>query len=214
LSDSTILTPVFNYPDSVLYVLIGTGANGCVSKDSVQMGVVHIILNLPSAGPICSDSSLLIAASTSATQVMWSPALGLNRTDTINPVFNYSQSVTYLVTVLEKGCSLSDSLKVDVEYCQSHLVAPNAFSPDGNGKNDHFTVFGNNIATYEIKIFNRWGEEVYYSDDVSQLNQQDQGWDGTYKGKKQDAGTFVYYITAKDVNGKNIELKGNVTLIR
>jgi gliding motility-associated-like protein len=75
-------------------------------------------------------------------------------------------------------------------------------------------VFGEFISTYQIKIFNRWGEEVYAANDVNDLNNLSRGWDGNYKGKKQDPGTFVYYISAKDINGKNIFKKGNLELIR
>ncbi len=214
LSDSTILTPTFNYADTMLYVLSATGANGCAGRDTVQISVIKVLLNLPPLPPICSDSTVTIAASSSASQIVWSPAEGLNRTDTINPVFKYTQSITYQVTATELGCNITDSLHIDVEYCLSHLVAPKAFAPNGNGMNENFTVYGDNIETYEIKIFNRWGEEVYYSNDVSELNQPGRGWNGTYKGKLQDAGSFAYYITAKDITGKTIQLKGNLILIR
>jgi gliding motility-associated-like protein len=93
-------------------------------------------------------------------------------------------------------------------------MAPEAFTPNSDGHNDFFTVFGKNISQYEIKIFNRWGQEVYSSDDVTELNNLGRGWDGTYKGKMEDIGTFSYYIVAKDINGKDIKEKGNVSLIR
>jgi gliding motility-associated-like protein len=62
---------------------------------------------------------------------------------------------------------------------------------------------------YELRIFNRWGELVYISKD------QHQGWDGTYKGRPVDVGTFVWWLTYKKVaNGPAFILKGDVTVIR
>lgn len=75
-------------------------------------------------------------------------------------------------------------------------------------------MFGENIADYEIRIYNRWGELVYASSDAGELNDLGRGWNGMYKGKLQSIGTFVYFITAKDAAGKKIEKKGNLTLIR
>ena len=119
-----------------------------------------------------------------------------------------------LVATDTNGCHVTDSVIITVEYCNTYIKAPQAFTPNGDGTNDHFTVYGKYISDYHIRIYNRWGEEVYSSNDINELNDLSRGWDGTYKGKLQDVGTFVYYIQAKDLNGKDLFKKGNITLIR
>ena len=94
------------------------------------------------------------------------------------------------------------------------MKVPSAFSPNGDGENDHFTVFAANLTTYEIRIFNRWGELVYTSNSLDELNNLDKGWDGTYKGKTQDIGTYIYYIKGVDIDNITREKKGNLTLIK
>ena len=94
------------------------------------------------------------------------------------------------------------------------IFIPNAFSPNGDGVNEHFTVFGKQITEYEIKIFNRVGSLMYISEDASEVSDTTRGWDGTYKGKMQDVGVYVYFIRGKDAKGSVFNKKGDITLIR
>ncbi|HSY76777.1 MAG TPA: gliding motility-associated C-terminal domain-containing protein, partial [Bacteroidia bacterium] len=65
----------------------------------------------------------------------------------------------------------------------------NAFSPNGDGKNDFFQpYFIDPPNTYYIHIYNRWGQMVFESNSVTP------GWDGNLKGKAQPVGTFIYYL--------------------
>ncbi len=148
----------------------------------------------------------------SGTDVVWSPALGLSSTTLLNPELNSTETATYILIGTDaNGCIAKDTVLIEIG-CNS-LKVPQAFTPNSDGVNDHFTVFGD-VKSYEIRIFNRWGELVYNSQDESELNDLNRGWDGTYKGALQQIGTFVYYITARDFSNKLIEKKGNLTLIR
>jgi len=110
--------------------------------------------------------------------------------------------------------TFTDSIKIEEEQCDSELDVPGAFTPNGDGNNDYFTVFGNNLSSYEIKIYNRWGELVYQSADATELNNLSRGWNGTLHDAPQSTGTFAYYIIARGSDGKLLEKKGNLTLIR
>ena len=88
------------------------------------------------------------------------------------------------------------------------IFTANAFSPNNDGTNDIFSVFVPNIASGEMTIFNRWGQAIYRSPDLSQ------GWDGTFKGSGVQEGVYVYVIKAIGVDGSNITRQGTVTLIR
>ena len=110
--------------------------------------------------------------------------------------------------------TFTDSIKIEEEQCDSELDVPGAFTPNGDGNNDYFTVFGSNLSSYDIKIYNRWGELVYQSADATELNNLSRGWNGTLYDAPQSTGTFAYYITARGSDGKLLEKKGNLTLIR
>ncbi len=88
------------------------------------------------------------------------------------------------------------------------LYAPNAFTPNGDGKNEQFRVFAPNIANGELRIFDRWGTEIYYSTNL------DMGWDGTFKGSDVQEGVYVFVVNAVGLNGDMITRSGTITLLR
>lgn len=94
---------------------------------------------------------------------------------------------------------------------------PNAFSPNNDGKNDVFLpkailIFnntGNPILDYEMEIFNRWGEKVFFSNDVNQ------GWDGKYNGQECEQGYYIYRLRALALDGVTaFNLEGTILLLR
>ncbi len=121
-----------------------------------------------------------------------------------------TQPGTYTVTAFNDCGSTTDEITIDVKECDSKPEVPNAFSPNGDGKNDVFRpVVRGPMYDYELRIFNRWGEMVFISKD------QYQGWDGTYKGRPVDVGTFVWWLTYKKATfGPAFIIKGDVTVIR
>lgn len=209
------LRPVFNYYQTTGFVVTATNPDGCKGYDSVNISVYSLSVNAGPDTTICDGETYLMAGTASTDSVEWIPSVGLSAVNIVNPVFNYGQTTKYYLQVTDSaGCKLNDSVTINVMYCNSYIKVPQAFTPNNDGVNDYFTVFGEYISDYQIKIFNRWGEEVYSSNDVNELNNLGRGWDGRYKGKLQDVGTFVYEIQATDLNGKNIFKKGNLTLIR
>lgn len=108
------------------------------------------------------------------------------------PVYTYTEEGLYSPTLIasnDDGCS--DTLTIE-EYIEvigeSKFFFPNAFSPNGDGVNDVFEVFGTGIREYYITIHDRWGELVFTSDDLTET------WDGTKNGKDMNPGVFVIYI--------------------
>ena len=91
------------------------------------------------------------------------------------------------------------------------FYVPNGFTPDGDGLNDVFRAYGDGIdlSNYSMQIFDRWGELMFETSNASN------GWNGTYKGKLAEAGTYVWKIIAKEDAGTVIhDNYGNVTLIK
>jgi len=87
------------------------------------------------------------------------------------------------------------------------LFIPNAFTPNGDGLNDTFGVSGEAIKDFNLKIFNRWGEVIFESNNVKDR------WDGTYMEEKVPEGSYVYMVTAAGANGKRHSREGNVKVI-
>jgi gliding motility-associated-like protein len=89
-----------------------------------------------------------------------------------------------------------------------YLKAPSAFTPNGDSNNDLFRFEAKNIQEFNLKIFNRWGEIVFSSGDVSQ------GWDGNVNGHPQHIDTYKYTVKAKSIYGYEFEKRGEFLLIR
>ncbi len=109
------------------------------------------------------------------------------------------------------GDQQSDSVRLTFTECYHCLLAPTAFSPNGDGLNDAFTVLSSCVFTsYHFSVFNRWGERVFTSSDIQEA------WDGTYKGQPCDVGVYYYYVHAQPVVEAVGEIKktGEITLLR
>ena len=108
-------------------------------------------------------------------------------------------------------CAKSDSVTVTVyEFvCGEPIIfLPNAFTPNDDGENDVLYLRGKNLSDLYLAIYDRWGELVFETQD------QEIGWDGTYKGKLAEPAVFVYYLEAECIDGQEYFKKGNVSLIR
>lgn len=88
------------------------------------------------------------------------------------------------------------------------IYVPNAFTPNGDGVNDVFLIYGTAIASVRLMIYNQWGSLVYTSTDITK------GWDGTYKGGKAPAGIYVYALETNMQDGKRVTKNGSLSLIR
>jgi gliding motility-associated-like protein len=122
----------------------------------------------------------------------------------------------YLVTakyryVLPDGSTEEAESKSNLACLEqySKIWMPNAFTPTGLNPDFRPVInFLENITTYQMSIYNRWGAKVF------ETNNPSEGWDGKFNGEPQAQGTFMYYITASQANGNNIETKGVVLLLR
>jgi len=109
------------------------------------------------------------------------------------------------------SCQTSDTsqiLATTINPFGNGLYVPNAFTPNGDGSNDFFRVYGTAINSFQLKVYSQWGELVFSSTDI--VN----GWDGNYKGNKSPASVYTYTLEAKMQDGTNIVKKGSFTLIR
>lgn len=97
---------------------------------------------------------------------------------------------------------------------ESSLEAPNAFSPNGDGINDYYNVYNvKSIVSFNAAIYNRWGQQLY-SWGIDEMDCEDCGWDGTYKGKDVKAGVYFVVINARGADGIEYEIRRDVNLLR
>ncbi len=140
---------------------------------------------------------------------LWSPSYPLNGPFNQNPLAALENDTKFILQVTDvAGCIGYDTVFVQVYFGPTYYI-PNAFSPNGDGQNDLFRAIPVGIVSTDwFRIFNRFGEMVF------QTNQWLKGWDGTYKGKKQPAGAYIWIIKGLDRNGKTVEMKGTVMLVQ
>ncbi|NBV37561.1 MAG: gliding motility-associated C-terminal domain-containing protein [Bacteroidetes bacterium] len=93
------------------------------------------------------------------------------------------------------NCEQLDTIVIKVENCYFYdtgfLYIPNAFTPNKDGKNDVFIIPGKSIHNYEMTIYNRWGEQVFFTTNAAE------GWDGTYRNIDAPAGPYVVVLKNK-----------------
>ncbi|TAN00082.1 MAG: T9SS type B sorting domain-containing protein, partial [Chitinophagaceae bacterium] len=140
-----------------------------------------------------------------------SGATGLTHTVT---GLQLNQSVTIIVKALaQSSCQNSQPSQAVTGTTKGsplgdYIFVPNAFSPNGDGLNDVWQVYGNNISKLQVMVYNQYGQKIFES------HSQQDGWDGTYQGKKQPVGVYVYYLQITFTDGKTETKKGDINLIR
>jgi gliding motility-associated-like protein len=139
---------------------------------------------------------------------IWQPSTGLSCSDCASPVVSVFNDEDYTLTVKYRNkCSASAQVSILVNEGPEFFI-PNMFSPNGDGDNDTWEIYGSGLREVQAKIFNRWGEKVFDS-----IGNQFTSWDGTYKGKELDTDVYVYYVKVIYLNGKVKEKTGSITLV-
>lgn len=162
-------------------------------------------LQLPADTVLCIGMPLDVAAVTEA---------GVNyswNTGVAGCCITVTAPGIYTITATNSCGNVTEDIKIDYVKCNFCLFVPNAFSPNGDGKNDKFNILETCLVEkYKLQIFNRWGELVFTTLTTTK------SWDGTYNGKDAEAGVYFYVIdaTPEDKSKGTIQLKGDLTLIR
>lgn len=145
----------------------------------------------------------------------WSPPGSLDRPQEASATASPVNTTTYTVSIEDdQGCTASDQVTVVVRKIRD-IYIPNAFSPDFNGINDLFTIYGGKAAEriLELRIYNRWGGLVYEGL-MLPLNDETVGWDGQFRGRPLDPEVFAFYALIRFIDGEEIIYKGDIQLIR
>jgi gliding motility-associated-like protein len=187
-----------------LVVLTVRNIQGCSATDSLLISGSSPEAAFSSSPAIGALTNMPIAFTDNSTgaPVTWQWNFGNGQNAVVqNPVYPYPSVGTFTVTLIvtdANGCT--DTTSADYVIA-NEIAVPNSFTPNGDGKNDFFVIKGlEGFPESDLKVFNRWGSEVYDS------NAYQNNWDG---GDSPD-GVYYYVLRLKNAQ----ELKGDITLKR
>lgn len=177
--------------------------DGCTSTDTIAVSIANDYLSIAGADTtVCMGQTVTLSALTSIEQAKWSN--GSTATD-----IKVTAPGTYLLTATTPCGTFADSVIIGMVDCSCPAMVPTAFSPNDDGVNDVFLIQNNcTLVSYGLYIYNRYGQEVFYSNDINR------SWDGRYKGQKCELGAYFYYLKYKNPAGTSFERKGDLSLVR
>lgn len=198
-----------------------TSSDGCVSSlTKTQLVEVYAIPEAEfssSPAPATVIEPLISFTNESSADVVnwiWDFGVDTAGANTANPAFEYPSDTanTYLVTLIVSnsgGCFDTVQHQVIIGPAFTFYI-PNAFTPNGDGKNDLFFGSGTGIGKYELRIFDRWGDMAFKTKDITE------GWDGKANDGKlaSQVDVYVWKVEITDVLNKKHNYMGTVTISR
>ncbi len=216
IDDSTIAEPtitLINDADTsvtIYYIHTIIAHAGCDTIDTVAVTVYPLLITTVSPTQVINKGKNTTITASGGVQYNWQsnpPSVNIDNPNIAAPTVWPDITTVYEVLITDSnGCQKMDTTEVVV----ISLDMPTAFTPNGDGINDIYFARGDGWEELEFKIFNRWGELLF----ESHATDLSEGWNGTYKDKKQPISTYIYYIKATDLLGEITIEKGNLTLIR
>jgi gliding motility-associated-like protein len=183
----------------------------CTVRDSARViGHPLPMPNLPDKQYFCSyipnsqDVYKVTLDAGSNGKILWSTG------DTTRIIYTSKEGFYSVVVTNMFNCTNSDSTTL-IEQCEPTVYIPNAFSPNGDNRNDVFRVFGNKfVKNFKLMVFSRWGEIIFYMEDIDgdnvfEVSNKVYSWDGNYKGQQMPIGVYEFIATYE---GKDDQYKG------
>jgi gliding motility-associated-like protein len=206
------------------YAVTITGQNGCIWSSTFQVDgslplQINLVTNVAQTGTgYVTITATLNVSLQSIDTIIWLPAELFN----CNGAWCLEQTIPRPDTRTEikvfavdtNGCMAQAALFLE-SIADPEVYIPNVFSPNGDGINDRFTVFGNPDVDFieEMQIFDRWGNQVFIATEFPP-NEEYYGWDGTFRHEPMNPAVFVYWARVRFADGKTGSFKGDVTLVR
>lgn len=211
LDDPTVPVTAANPDTTTEYTLTVTDNFSCSFTVS---DIIRVKVNPPVVAFAGNDTNAILnrphqLQATGGLTYTWTPAAPLNNPFISNPLATLKVDTYFTVTAKDDiGCADTDDIFIKV-YEGPNYYLPNAFTPNGDGLNDIFRPVPVGIRSTEyFRVFNRYGQVMF------ETKEWMKGWDGTFKGKKQPSGTYVWAIKGTDKNGRVVEMTGTVILVQ
>lgn len=192
-----------------VYTVTALDSCGLLKTDSIRVTLADTSLIVPATQTICLYDTAFITLPADVNNITWQPttnSLLTNKTLLFYP----PQTTLYTITAERTpNCSILKTITVVIKTCPQTVFIPNSFTPNNDSKNDIFKpAISQPLALYRLQIFNRYGQTIFES------NNQQNGWDGTYKGSRQPMGGYIYQCSYKFNGGVQKMVKGYFILIR
>jgi gliding motility-associated-like protein len=193
---------------------------GCFSEADITVGEPEQLLVDAGADQLISlgeDADLRAVSSALPVTYTWTPSEVLSCGDCSSPIAFPFNTTTFQVLIEDPtGCTATDEVLVSVAKLRE-LYIPNAFSPNGDGDNDYFTLYGGpsveRIQT--LRVFDRWGNQVYEGEDIPPGTEGEVlGWDGTFRGREMRSAVFTWMAEVRFIDQEVLTYKGDLTLLR
>lgn len=217
LNNTAINNPVASPLQTTTYTVTGTDEYKCFS-DTASITVKILALptvSIPPVQDILLGTQIPLTSITSSDVVTWnwSPADYLSCSNCPSPLSTPLSQKTYTLTVTNgNGCIASDMIVLKLQCQENRVFIPGAFSPNGDGKNDVFSIMGISVVKHLV-IYSRWGTPVYEQHNYI-ASIRSNGWDGTYKGEPLPSGTYAYFAEMECPSGGSFTKRGTVVLVR
>jgi len=207
ITNSNYLLTTFN--EGIYDVIVASDVNDCLAN---IVGTAQVIVHPLPVANITPSESFIYEGDAIDLEVgdyamyQWYNAEGLDL-DTLSTLI-VSDSGAYYVWVTDiNGCEDESNLAIVHTQPHTNLFIPNAFTPNSDDHNELFVIRGVNVTTFNIQIFNRWGELMFISESI------DKSWDGTFDNKKVQEGTYYYNVKVLGDDNRMLELSGTVNII-
>jgi len=193
---------------SSTYSVLVTASNGCSDSASLTVSIDNIALSVCCDTNVVKGSQVNLSAS-GAFYYVWAPAYGLNCSTCATLTLIADSTVTYTVTGIDSnGCMANKDVTINVKLPCADFTVPNVFTPNGDNQNDKFVITIPYSSSYLIIIYDRWGNEVFKSDNINQY------WDGRSLTGANVADGVYYYIIKSTCGAKSYDKRGFVELLR
>lgn len=203
------------------YVVKVLDANGC-DWQSAPLTILEpapLSLNLTASDTRVDQGDAVVLQAqvqptgTTLSQIQWSPQAYFSLPVSLTETVQLLETTLFQLEIEDpNGCSASDTIRVQVR--RDAVYVPNIFHP-GSQDNHQFTVYG--AADIQevtlMQVYDRWGELLFEKRHFPP-NDPSQGWDGSYRGQAMPPGVYIYYLELVTIEGRALELKGNVTVLR
>ncbi|MEM1135650.1 MAG: gliding motility-associated C-terminal domain-containing protein [Bacteroidota bacterium] len=212
-------TIAFEVLENDILKVVAQDEAGCILSDSVVIDTYDLKAKAGEDVIIKEGESAQLEAF-DAISYEWSPDNNIDNINSPTPIVDPLVTTTYIVIMQDSsGCEVLDSVLVTVEkeIVTGTLFIPNLFTPNSDGNNDAFKLYGlQNVNNISFHIFDSQGNTVYKSEDINTLQQV--GWDGSKSGRVLKNGTYFWRLEGKYENGEPILFSGKqegfLTLLR
>ncbi len=213
INDTTLLG-VFDSLRAGEYIVIAENiTSGCISIEDTftlsEPDSIGFTLGPDTMMCLRFDTTLLFdfSSDTNFTSFVW------NDEDTVSTYEIFDVGVYWAEAVDDSGCYYYDTINV-IDDCpdqQPQVYVPKAFTPNSDGLNDQLEIFSQNIVSFEMRIYNQWGELMFETADITSF------WDGMYNGQLVSTGAYAYKINWEGYRNGILEsgiTHGNVTVLK